>query len=129
MTDSLNAAHCRRGDDHVPHQWEAPATASNATQIEQWTGPLQPTWCMGGPWAAPGHVGRQAADDAEVIEILASQWRENRAARHEVPIGTSQRAFMDDSYRFARDAINQLRRAGVEVVLTPGARRSRGLQP
>ena len=52
--------------------------------------------------------------DPKAIEALASIWRERHADQG--PIGASTRTFYEDSYRFARDALDQLEAIGIEMV-------------
>lgn len=89
--------HCRRLSDHAPHGT-----------------------CLGGPWAAPGNVGAAAVNEAAAVELIAGQWRENRrrltSAQPLTETGETQ--FVEDSYTFARDALQQLKAAGVEMVVT-----------
>lgn len=105
----LPTVHCRSASQHDPHEWVNEQAAT--------PGPL---WCMGGAWAAPGSTNRQPQGDQTVLDILASQWRKRRLADGNAPIGTSQRVFQDDSYRFARDALDQLKAAGIEVMVVSG---------
>lgn len=43
--------------------------------------------------------------DAEMVELIARKWREARQ-RPEIMTGTALRTFYEDSYRFARDAVD-----------------------
>lgn len=96
--------HCRNPQHHTTHLW----AGGNLHE-----GPLE---CPGGPWTAPGTANRQPQADQTVVDVLAAVWRRGQAQQ----IGASQRTLMDDSYRFARDAVDALKRAGVELMMVSG---------
>lgn len=67
--------------------------------------------------------------DPAQIELLASSWRERHRDRlgDGTPSPTAQRAFYDDSYRFARDALDQLKAIDVEMVVTKSTPKREGV--
>ncbi len=74
----------------------------------------------------PPQNRRPVFDDTEAVELLARQWRDNRRERlAAVPqTGTALRNFYDDSYRWARDALMQLKVAGITMHVTDKGRDS-----
>lgn len=88
--------HCGRLDDHAPHDL-----------------------CIGGPLGSPGNVGKQAVDDVAAIELLAWQWRQNQQSLT-APVtllAADRGTLVEDSYTFAREALQKLKAAGVEMVV------------
>jgi hypothetical protein len=105
MGETQRVVHCRFAEPHDTHTWQGGTVDQGAAL------------CPGGPWTGPGSTNRGAAGDQVVLDLLAAQWRKRRLAENDAPIGTSLRTFQDDSYRFARDALEQLKRAGVEMMV------------